>query len=223
VDTENDVPVSFAFVYYEGGGVTWTKGGIINPGRPIPDSAVEVHGITNERAQTEGQDLLAAIVAITDTLVDASRRAVPVVGMNVAFDLKMIDACSRRMRGLPLANTGWAGPVLDILVIDRHYDTYRRGSRKLGDLCVEYGVEAGTLHDPHSDVAATIGVLLAQAQRYPELGAMRIEELYAHQQQWHREWALNYSSWRVSRGQEPLQQTALEWPLIPVAQTKVRL
>ncbi len=225
IDVENDVPVSYSLVYYEPGGTNWTRGGIVNPGRPIPDGAVAVHGITNERARTEGQDLMTAIVEITDTLVDASRGGIPVVGMNVSYDLKMLDACSRRMRGLPLANSGWVGPVLDVLVIDRHFDKYRRGGRKLVELCAHYGVKGDNFHDAQSDVVASIQVLLAQAKRYPELAAMRIEDLYAKQERWHRDWALNYSRYLVSKGQEGLHQSALEWPLVPgtVAQTKVRL
>ncbi len=213
-DAYQDVPVSYAFVYYDRGLRTQALGGLINPGRAIPESAIAVHGITNERAEAEGADLEDAIAEIVDALLRASKADVPLVGMNVAYDLKMIDACSQRVLGLSLSDAGWAGPVLDILVIDRHYDRYRKGGRKLVDLCRHYGIGKGVnLHDARDDVEATVSVLLQQASKYAELRSMGLGELYAAQHAWHRDWAKDLSKYLVSKGRDPLRPSELAWPL----------
>ena len=212
-DVENDVPVSYAFVNRTAEGRSHA-GSLINPGRAIPEAAIAVHGITNERAKAEGASLDDAIGIITHKLWIASDNGSPIVGMNVGFDLKMIDACSRRTTGLSLADGGFNGPVLDILVIDRHYDRYRKGGRKLVDLCAHYGVDVDNdLHDARADVEATLAVFMQQVLRYKELDNLDLDTLYKAQAQWHREWAEGFSSYLVSKGKDPLTPAQMDWPL----------
>ena len=200
-----DVPVSFSFVFYDGGVKSQVVGGIINPEVEIPDAAIAVHGITNKRAQEEGQDIKEVISDIVEVLVDASRGGVPIIGMNVSFDLKMIDCLSRRFFGNSLSERGFTGPVLDVLVIDRFYDKYRKGGRKLIDLCAFYGVdEAEMLHDAQNDVEACVAVLLKQCSKYPEMLFMGLDALYLSEQAWHRDWAENFSKYLISKGRDPL-------------------
>ena len=216
-DSSEDVPVSYAFLYYDGGKLTNAVTGLINPGRVIPDGAIAVHGITNERVRAEGIDLEDAITEIMEVLLTASNAGVPVVGMNVSYDLRMIEACSQRMLGMlgmSLVDTGWVGPVLDILVIDRHFDKYRKGGRKLIDLLGHYGVgEDENLHDAQHDVEATVAVLLKQVSKYAELRLMGLDALYAAQQRWHREWAENFSQYLVSKGKGALSASEMAWPM----------
>lgn len=215
VDPNTDVPVSFALLQYENGKPNpEARSGIINPGRLIPDAAIAVHGITNERAKAEGRDLAEAVGEITSFLLGASRNGVPVVGMNVSYDLKMIDALNRKLFGRSLSALGWTGPVLDILVIDRHADKYRKGGRKLIDLCRHYGVSGdGMLHNAASDVEASVAVLLGQYQRYSELQTGGLTELHQLQQAWYKEWAENFSKYLVSKGKDPLSESDRSWPL----------
>jgi DNA polymerase-3 subunit epsilon len=213
-DPRADVPVSFSFVFYDGGVKTHVVGGIINPEIEIPDTAIAVHGITNERAIQEGRDLKKAIAEITDTLIASSKANIPVVGMNVSFDLKMIDCLSRKFFGESLSERGFTGPVLDVLVIDRFYDKYRKGARKLIDLCAHYGVSnAEALHDAQNDVEACIAVLLKQCVKYPEMVSMGLNALHLSQQGWHRDWAENFSKYLISKGKDGLSESDLSWPL----------
>ena len=213
INPQEDVPVSFSLVYYQG----WTKqkavNGLINPGVAIPEQASAIHGITNEMAEAKGRPLLESISAIADGLVMASERGIPVVGMNVGYDLQMIDAQLRRLLGKSLFESGWTGPAIDILVIDRHTDRYRKGGRKLIDLCGHYGVAGESLHDVSSDVEATVAVLAQLVERYPELAKLTLRELHWKQQQWHREWAENFSKYLVSKGKDPLPESEFSWPL----------
>lgn len=213
-DPRTDVPVSFSFVFYDGGVKSNTVGGIINPEVEIPDAAIAVHGITNGRAKLEGRDLKKAVADITESLVVGSKAHIPVVGMNVSFDLKMIDYLSQKFFGKSLSERGFKGPVLDVLVIDRFYEKYRKGGRKLIDLCNHYGVdEAEMLHNAQNDVEACVAVLLKQCSKYPELLSMGLDALYLSEQAWHRDWAENFSEYLISKGRNPLLESDLMWPL----------
>ena len=72
IDRFNDVPVSYALVSVVEGIVVRSWSGLIDPGREIPPEATAVHGISTERARTEGMPLAAAISLVSDAVVAAS-------------------------------------------------------------------------------------------------------------------------------------------------------
>lgn len=213
VDRFADVPVSFALVTMAGGRVCGRQASLVDPGRDIPAEATEVHGITTARARSEGVPLAEAVTLLTAALVDASSRGVPVVGMNLHFDLTILDVHSRRVHGEGLRGLGFDGPVLDALVLDRHFDRFRKGRRRLGDLCEEYRVVIERAHDAGADAEATLGVLAAMCRRFPALSATTPIDLHRGQVYWHRQWAASYSQWRTRQGLDPLDPTDAEWPL----------
>ena len=97
VDRFNDVPVSYALVTLVAGEVVSTSSGLIDPGREIPAGATAVHGITTARARAEGMPLCEAIEMITDALVSASSRGVPLAGMKLDYDLTILDTQARNL------------------------------------------------------------------------------------------------------------------------------
>jgi DNA polymerase-3 subunit epsilon len=220
VDRFSDVPVSLALLRLQRGVVLERTVEFVNPGRPIPEEATAIHGITNEVARRDGMPLPAAIELVATTLVDASRRGVPVVGVKLDYDLTMVDVLCRAMDGRGLPDRGWTGPVLDALVLDRHVDRFRKGRRTLVDLCELYGVTIGQAHSADCDAAAAAGVLLAMAGRYEELSGASLNALHLGQVDYHREWVLSYDEWRRGRGLEPLDDREASWPLagLPTAQ-----
>ncbi len=213
VDRFNDVPVSFALVTVKGGEVTSTSAGLVDPGRDIPAGASAVHGISTERARAEGMNLTDAIKMVADVVVSASERGVPVVGMKLDYDLTMLDAQAGRLIGAGLVAQGWNGPVLDAVVLDRHVDQYRKGSRTLGALCAHYGVEILNAHDAAVDAIASIKVLLALGAHYKELRDADPSALHQSQIAWHREWAEGYDKWRQSKGMAPIDPRDYQWPV----------
>jgi DNA polymerase-3 subunit epsilon len=215
IDRFGDVPVSYALVTVQGGESTSILAGLIDPGREIPIGATNVHGITTERARTEGVPLQEAMLLITETLLSASRRGIPVVGMKLDYDLTILDTQIRRFGGVGLIASGWAGPVLDAVVLDRHFDRYRKGSRTLSSLCDTYGVDIGHAHDASADALASIRVLLALAMRYQELRDSSLVDLHSLQIGWHREWAESYDEWRSGKGMVPIDPRDYVWPLAP--------
>src|SRR5580704_5894457 len=192
VDLFNDVPVSYALVTLIAGERVSTSAGLIDPGRAIPGGATEVHGISTERARTEGMPLSDAMEMIAAAVVSASWRGVPLVGMKLDYDLTILDTQSRTLCGRGLTERGWCGPVLDAVVLDRHEDRFRKGSRTLSALCAHYGICIENAHDAIADAVASVEVLFALAARFASLGEAEPYELHMSQIGWHREWAEGY-------------------------------
>jgi DNA polymerase III subunit epsilon len=215
IDRFNDVPVSFALVTVVAGELISTSSSLVDPGREIPTGAIEVHGISTERARAEGMPLHDAIEMVTQAVISASRRRVPLVGMKLDFDLTILDAQSRRLSGWGLRERGWDGPVLDAVVLDRHLDRYRKGSRTLSALCAHYGVEIENAHDAVADAVASARVVCAQAACFNELNAAEPAALHESSIGWHREWAEDYDVWRLGQGMAPMDRRDFVWPVAP--------
>ncbi|MBU4216002.1 MAG: DNA polymerase III subunit epsilon [Actinobacteria bacterium] len=202
VDVETDRIVTAALVHRDGTGTsvrTW----LIDPGVEIPPAATAIHGISTQQAREQGLEPAVALEQIAAELSGSLAAGVPVVAYNAAFDLRLLDAELRRhgLATLPDRLGRPTGPVIDPLVLDRAEDRFRRGKRRLGDLCGFYGVvESGSLHSADVDVVATLDVLGAILDRYPHLAAMSLEELHARQIDAHREWAEEFNAWRLSQG-----------------------
>jgi DNA polymerase-3 subunit epsilon len=195
-----------------GGAVVCRESALVDPGRPIPEEATAVHGITDDRVRAEGIPLDVAMGMVADALGDAWVRGVPVVGMKLDYDLTIVDVQCRSLNDRGLADRGFSTPVLDILVLDRHLDCYRKGSRSLSELCAHYGVVIDNAHDAAADAAASLEVLAAMAARYDELSAMTPPELHRAQMEWHREWATSYDGWRRGEGMSALDPRDYAWP-----------
>jgi DNA polymerase-3 subunit epsilon len=191
--------------------------GLIDPGRDIPLDATAVHGITTAQARTEGMPLAAAVALLSDAVVAAGERGVPLVGMKLDYDLTILDVLGVRLRGEGLAQRRWRGPVLDVGVLDRHFDTERQGRRTLGELCAHYRVELEDAHDAWADAVASVRVLFALADRFASLRVTDVAQLHEAQIGWHRQWTHDCEQWRQDRGKAPADPRDYVWPVAPVA------
>ncbi len=217
VDRFGDVPVSYALVSVVDGVAVRSWSGLIDPGREIPLDATAVHGIRTEQARANGMPLEAAVALVTDAVVHAGRRGVPLVGMKLDYDLTILDVLASRYAGAGLSERGWSGPVLDAGVLDRHCDSDREGRRTLGDLCVHYGVTLEGAHDALADAIASVRVLFALADRYVELRDTDVAHLHSAQVEWHRQWTQDCEAWRLTKGLAPTDPRDYMWPVAPVA------
>ncbi len=207
-----DVPVQYAFVALHGGETTTTAAAVVNPGRPIPSGATAVHGITDETA-AGGVGLETAMEDIVTELLSASSRSVPLVGMNLAFDLTIVDATLRRSGGPGLVERGWRGPVIDLLVLDKNVDRYRKGRRRLGDLCDLYGVhDQLATHEAAGDAAAAVACVRTLASSN-DLGDQSPEELHRLQVGWYREQQQGLSEYLERQGGRTIPEWQWEWPI----------
>ncbi|MCS4483918.1 exonuclease domain-containing protein [Gleimia sp. 6138-11-ORH1] len=186
---------------------------LFDPGVEIPQVAIDVHGITNERARAEGLQPVVGLELLAGKLVSFLSEGVPLVGFNVQFDVTMLEAELRRY-SLPTVAERLGGrfaPVIDPLILDREFDRWRRGKRKLVDLLGVYGLDVNPLdlHQSDVDVSATLSLLQAMGRRFPQLGAMGLLELHDFQRAAYRRWAVDFSNWLQSKGREPL--ASVDW------------
>ncbi|WP_435299452.1 exonuclease domain-containing protein [Timonella sp. A28] len=202
VSTDNDRIVTAAIVVRtpeETTIQTW----LIDPGIPIPVEASNIHGITTEHAQEHGQQPVEALEEIAELISGYLRGGAPLVAFNATFDVTILNAELTR-HGLPTLDERIGrptSPVIDPLVLDRALDRYRRGKRKLVDLCSVYGIqETGTLHTADADVVATLDVLARMLQKYPDVARMGLPELHTYQATAHKRWAHNFNAFLARQG-----------------------
>ncbi|MGP3914366.1 exonuclease domain-containing protein [Nonomuraea sp. 10N515B] len=243
VDVETDVIVQAAVAWVEpskGKHGLSKKTWILNNGIDIPQGAVDVHGITRERCEAEGQDPATVLDEVAQHLADGINAGWLLVGMNVPFDFTILDrGCRRlavptlsdRLEGTPIA------PVIDPMVIDKYVDPFRRGKRNLTALCERYAVSIVNAHDAGGDALAAARVAwrmgqLAQrdvgwlqkiwglkpqdAERFAALGALSLEELHEVQVAAKAEQAKSFRAYKKGR-KEPYEDISGEWPIIPFA------
>lgn len=190
---------------------TW----LADPGVEIPEAASAVHGVTTEQARAEGRPVTEVLTEVSDHLVEAMAAGTPVIAFNASYDLTLMEAELAR-HGLPTMRSRLGrelGPIADPLVLDRAVDRYRRGKRRLGDLCEVYGVHVNeALHTAEVDVAATLDVLEALAAAHPQVSKLGPDELVTFQARAHRTWAESFNEW-LARKNPSRARAQTAWPL----------
>lgn len=215
VDPVNDLPVQAALVWCDGRGGQRSDCFLVDPEREIPEGAYLVHGISTGRARAEGRSLEATAHYLHRHLTKAGLEGIPVVAMNASFDLTIAECLFARVGLPPLA---WSA-VIDPLVIDRRVDRYRKGKRRLENLCEVYGVRLSGAHDAGHDATAALALARAIGRRWPEVGTLDVEELTFYQQAWHRAWAIDFQAWCLAEGRPGLEESDYFWPV----RTKARM
>lgn len=206
------LPCSYALSYKVGDKLR-TKCELINPGVPIPPATTEIHGITDEMVKAEGRDLTEVVQEISAELIRLSAARVPIVGMNISYDLTIIDVLCRDLLGFSLAETGWDGPVLDIYVLDKAAHRFRKGSRRLSALCKHYEIEIGEAHDAAADARACLRVLFKMTEKFQWLGVKPATELHRLQTKWYDAQIKSLSEYLVEEGEEPVPTSEFGWPI----------
>jgi DNA polymerase-3 subunit epsilon len=220
VDVETDFIVTAAVVEILPPGsepTSRTKTWLIDPGeKEIPAGATAVHGISTEYAREHGQDPVAALSEIAALVCMAPRRGVPLVAMNAPFDLTLLDRELLRhgLGGLGERLGGYdrVRPVLDPLVLDKHFHQFRRGSRNLQALCDHYGVVLTEAHAADGDALGAARVLWAIASKYPECALASPEELHSLQVGWRREQQESLAEYFRKQGKDASDVDG-SWPI----------
>lgn len=161
---------------------------LVDPGIEIPEATTAIHGVSTEQARAEGMSPAEALGQMTWLLGTHWTSDVPLVAYNASYDLSLYLAETTR-HGVPAIDLK-GRHVVDPLVIDRQMDRYRKGGRKLGDVCKHYRVELVDAHTSDADTLATLRLAYQLARRYPrEVGLVDLSTLHASQIAWHRTWA----------------------------------
>ncbi len=144
----------------------------------IPAEATEVHGITTEHAREHGHPLGSVLEAVTGLIKEAFDAGTPVVGMNLSYDFTLLDRELGRcgMKSLPVV-----APLIDVFVIDKAIDRFRKGGRKLTDLWQHYGVRLDGAHDATFDAlgAARVAYKMCRRAEQAVMDPQAVYDLYA--------------------------------------------
>lgn len=182
---------------------------MLNPGVTIPDTAVQVHGITTEMAREQGMDAAVGIRQIVDQLLGVVNRGLPIVIYNAPYDLTLLAHEAERY-GIDFPAD--LAPVLDPLIMDKHVDRYRRGKRTLTAVCAHYGVDLTLAHDAGADAIAAGQVLQALALQH---GTTLPDDAHTlHQQQivWAADQAQRFQTY-MRQQRDPDFLVDDRWPL----------
>lgn len=207
-DTARIVTATLIEITADGAHVTeW----LVDPGIPIPAGASAIHGITTQRAREEGQSPETAVFEITGRIALAMGRGTPLVGMNLAYDLTVLDRECRRQNVDTLDRRMAAvEPVIDVYVMDKQVDTYRKGKRNLTAMAEHYGVTLDDAHTSAADALAAARIAWKMADRYPEL---RIDPHSLHDLQvgWRRAQCASLQAYFERQGKP--QTVNGDWPV----------
>jgi len=130
---------------------------LVQPGRPIPATATQIHGIQDEH-------LISAPTwpEVVDSLVSILRGR-NVVVYNAAFDLRLVNQCCTA-HGLPVFARDWSCAMLAYAAFQSEWNTRRSGYRwhKLDLAVARFGAEPGG-HRALGDAVACREVVVGMA------------------------------------------------------------
>lgn len=225
VDTETDgvsvtddhIVTCFAGLMNDGGNFTQQRDWLLNFGGEIPEGAIAVHGITNEKMRAEGRtDLTAAILEIFEVIEwECYTNGTPLVLFNAAFDLSLLETERRRhIPEHPPLDFDRIN-VIDPHVIDRAIDKYRKGKRTLTVTAPVYGVSTeGNAHSADFDCLMTGRIALALLQK-PSLKSKSLPQIHESQIHWKAEQAASLQTYFRTKA-SPLQPDVVidgGWPV----------
>lgn len=182
---------------------------LADPGVEIPAVATAVHGISTEQARVTGRPAKEVVSEVLSALSGFLARGVPVVAFNAPYDFTVLKNEAFRHGLAPLPDPK---PVIDPLVLDRAFDTYRKGKRTLGDVTAHYGVSfEGLAHNATADAVAAGRLALKIFEKYPERLGASFDELHESQIVWSAERDKSFQEYLARQGVE--REFLPGWPV----------
>lgn len=156
---EDQIVTAALVEVHPGQGRPTTTRYVVDPGVEISEGATAVHGYTRQRAAAEATHTVdQALFEVAGRIALWLGKGRPLVLMNAAFDLTMLEVECRRhgVDGLiaRMGSLSKVAPVVDVFVLDKYADPYRKGGRKLEQMCATYGVRHTGAHDAAGDALA---------------------------------------------------------------------
>ncbi|MCS5479028.1 3'-5' exonuclease [Corynebacterium sp. YIM 101645] len=177
---------------------------LADPGVEIPEGATKIHGITTEKARTEGRphdEVLAETVAqIRQGWADG----LTLIVFNASYDLTVL----RQLTG----DFTVTGPVFDPFAVDKIQDPYRKGSRTLTAMSEHYGVELGNAHEATADALAAARIAWKQVRQWPELSRKDVGELMEFQAVGYHDRQSDFARYLAGQGKDA-STVNTSWPM----------
>ncbi|MEV7684790.1 3'-5' exonuclease [Streptomyces bungoensis] len=216
-DVETDRIVTAAVVRLEpDGAVAAEWNWLLDPGVAIPAQASAIHGISTDHARAHGVRAPSAVEEIARTVAEVLEAGTPLVVMNARYDLSLLDRECRR-HGLASVGERLGGepsPVIDPLVIDKHVDKYRKGTRALHALCAHYGVPLDDAHNARADAVAAARVVRRMGEKHQPVGSMSLPDLHDLQVRAAAGQSASLQAY-LRRTTNPSAVVEQAWPVIP--------
>ncbi|WP_232531846.1 3'-5' exonuclease [Microbacterium halophytorum] len=212
VDVADDrIVTAFIGLIDSSGAVLRSHHWLADPGIEIPAGAAAVHGITTERARSEGRPAAEVVAEISDTLRGLLSEGIPLVAYNASYDLSLLRHEAVRHGAEPIADPR---PVVDPFVIDKALDRYRKGKRTLDLVAAHYGVALDDAHEASADAIAAGRVAVAIAERFGDELADTLEGIHDQQVAWASEQAASLTEYFVRIGKLPAGESLDgTWPI----------
>lgn len=223
-DAETAQIVTAAVVRVGAGHATFTRSWVLDPGVDIPAEASAIHGVTTAYAREHGMRAEVGVELICEELAAALSEGLPLVVFNAPYDFTVLDRECRRY-DLPtlsarLGDSGYDDdviqPVLDPLVLDKHCDRFRKGTRRLENVCQHYGVRLHGAHDCGWDALAAARLVTAIGDAYPEIADAPLGEVHHLQAAARAEQAASLQDYL--RRKDPDAVVDPHWPLVPLVE-----
>lgn len=176
---------------------------LADPGVEIPEQASAVHGITTEYAREHGKPHDEVLAETIRMIRQGWEEGATLIVFNAPYDLTVLRSQD------PSFTVD--GPVIDPLLLDRHFDQYRKGKRTLGAVCDHYEVTLDNAHEATADAIAAARVAWKIAREHPELTQMDADELMLSQSTWYYESQSGLAEYFRSKGRDANVNTS--WPV----------
>lgn len=182
---------------------------LADPEIEIPESASNVHGITTEIARAQGRNYKEVVAEIIEVLKDCFERGIPVVAYNAPYDFTILY---HQAVSLGLEPISQPAPVIDPLVVDKTFDKFRRGKRKLEIVAEFYQVPLDDAHNSKADAIAAGRVGLAVMKNHLDKLPATANELHNSQIAWAKEIDESFAKWMKENVDKDFKATP-GWPI----------
>lgn len=189
---------------------------MINPGVEVPAESSKIHGLTTEYIKANGGEPAESLEAICLVIAAVMQdRQTALVGMNLVFDLTMLDRNCRRWGVTPLTDrVGQIRPALDAMILDKKVDPFRKGTgmRKLDNIAPLYRVPRGDAHTSEADALCAARVVWRIGRLYPPIGELDLGTIHELQAAWKKTQDTNLARWLKGKGRDTTGVDG-QWPI----------
>lgn len=211
--TKDKIVTLFYGVMHEDGSFSEKYNFLFNPGVEISPEATEVHGITNEKAISEGiavKDHAAAFSAIFD-LIRRHSGNTPLVAYNASFDFTVLNNVALEHQ-IPIDISNLF--IFDPFVVDKKFDKYRSGSRKQTHVAAHYGIEVDESKAHNAAYDCYLAGAIAQKLLNSETAQDFTKEYWMSQQKiWKKDQANSLQSYLRNKYADNEIMVNPEWPI----------
>ena len=208
IDVRSARIVSACLAELRDGEVVARRDWLLDPGIEIPAGATSVHGITTERARSEGIPAAEGVASIVEAVRDVLDRGVGLVVYNAPYDLTLLAHEAERY--------GYAGfvaqPIVDPIILDKQVDRYRKGKRTLDLTAAHYGVVLTDAHDAGADAIAAALIARAIGTAYANVLPEDALELHRAQIGWAAEQQASFARYMREKVDPKWVSDRPDWP-----------